>query len=702
MLKQVEDTDHAPDDHAMLEQVEGTDHAPDDCAMLKQVEAIDHALDDQGILKQVQASHAPDGREFAVKPLLDIIEDIFRRSAPGIDQGSKHAHSYELDDKTVHMLDPFTVNKVSFEISCKCSGRGDARETTLGILKNLGSYAWDAKVVLAMAAFALNYGEFGLVSQHYTTNPFAKSLALLKQLPKILERADTVKSKFEALSNLIKAMLDLAKLIAVFKELSSMYIESKYISSPDVIASAKAVYWTIRSIVYCSTQIMGHEYTVSTAESSEQTCLQNQLDQCYKILEVNRLNERYQALVTLTKTPHSDNMEVLSAFIDDKEKRVPLVDCPTMIRESLDVLRMKNVLLLISDLDVSQDELYIIKYMYQESRQDQARPIYQYKVVWMPVVDMTAPWTDEKQKQYESLQRMMPWYSIHCPSMVNPDAARYVKEFWHFKKKPIVVVLDPEGKVVNTNAYHMMWIWGSLAFPFTSAREETLWGKESWRLELLTHAVDSAIPAWVNERKFVCLFGGENMDWIRQFTKTARKLAEGIGLPLEMVYMGKSNPIDKVIKTNMDNITKENLSHTLKDIRLISFFWLRLESMWLSKMKYSTEVKKDRILQEITAILSFDGSNNCWAGIYRVSEMAKAKGETILKSFNDFLLWKKNANDISFIPALNQRLHEVHSPHHCNRLIWPDSSSDFPEMVVCPECNLQMEKVFMYRCCDKL
>lgn len=40
--------------------------------------------DDQAMLKQVQATHAPDGREFAVKPLLYIIEDIFQRSAPGI------------------------------------------------------------------------------------------------------------------------------------------------------------------------------------------------------------------------------------------------------------------------------------------------------------------------------------------------------------------------------------------------------------------------------------------------------------------------------------------------------------------------------------------------------------------------------------------------------------------------------------------
>ncbi|KAK1554188.1 hypothetical protein Q3G72_009020 [Acer saccharum] len=709
MLKQVEDTDHAPDDHAMLKQVEDTDHAPDDHAMLKQVEATDHALDDQGMLKQVLASHAHVGRKFALKPLLHIIEDILKRSAPGIpgfDQGSKHAQSDVWDDKALQsgLFDSidrlsFTINKVSCEISCKCSGGGDAHATTLGIFNNLAIYAWDAKVVLAMAAFVLNYGEFWLVSQHYTTNPLAKPVALLKQLTDILQRTDTLKSKFEALSNLIKAMLDLAKLIVEFEEFQSKYIR------PDEIPTAHiptAVYWTIRSIVYCSTQIMGgsvgkgHEYTVSTAESSELTDLKNRLDHCYKIIDVKRLNERYQAFVRLMETPDNDNIKVLSAFIYDKHDQTPLFDGATMQKESLEVLRRKNVLLLISDLDISEDELYILKYMYQESRQDPARPIYQYKVVWMPFVDMTQ-WTEEKQKQFESLQRMMPWYSIDQPSMVDSDVIRYVKESCHFKKKPIVVVLDLEGKVVNTNAYHMMWIWGSLAFPFTSIKEEVLWGEESWRLELLTNTVDSAIPVWVNDRKFVCLYGGEDIEWIRKFTYNAQKVADEIGLPLEMLYVGKSNPKDHKVKTNMDSITEENLSHTLKDVLLISFFWLRLENLWLSKIKYSTKVEEDPILQEITTILSFDGSNNCWAGIYRESEMAKAKGETILNSFLDFQSWKKNANDISFIPALNQRLREVHSPKHCNSLILPDTRSDFPERVVCFECNRQMEKLFMYR-----
>ncbi|KAK0573206.1 hypothetical protein LWI29_004332 [Acer saccharum] len=651
--------------------------------------------DDLGMLKQVEATHVPDGRQFAVKPLLHIIEDIFQRAAPSV---------------------PGFV-----EISCKCSGGGDAHATTLGIFSTLSSYTWDAKVVLAMAAFALNYGEFWVVAQLYQTNPLAKSVALLKQLPEILERADTLKTKFEALRNLIKAMLDVTKCIIEFKELPAHYITP---DTPEMVTATAhiptAVYWTIRSIVACSAQIMGlvgmgHEYIVSTAESWElsslahkvnsiHTHLKNQLTLCYKIIDEKRHIEAYQALVRLMETPHIDNLKVLRALIYAKDDQLPLVivDGSTKKMASLDVLRRKNVLLLITDLDVSLDELMILQQTYQDSRQHSTRTESQYEVVWMPVMDSTAQWTEEKQKKFEYVQGMVPWYSIHHPSMVDPAVIRYIKEFWHFKKKPILVVIDLQGKVVNTNALHMMWIWGIGAFPFTSAREEALWRDEIWRLELLADTIDASIPDWIDKKRLVCLYGGEDIDWIRKFTATAQAVAQVAGITLEMLYVGKGNPKEKVRK-NISTIESENLSRTLQDIRFIWFFWVRLESMWQSKMKQGNSAENDPILQEIVTMLSFDGSEHCWAVfcLGAEKEMAKAKGDTIMKCLTEFDVWKENAEGANFLPALIQRLKEIQSPGHCNRLILPGITGTIPERVICSECSKQMEKFIMYRCCDE-
>lgn len=109
-----------------------------------------------------------------------------------------------------------------------------------------------------MCAFSVSYGEFWLTAQLHTVNPLAKSVALLKHLPDILEHTDVLKPRFDAVNNLIQAMLNVTKCIIEFKELPDEYITP---DSPDVTMALAhipmAVYWVIRSIIACSSQIIG-------------------------------------------------------------------------------------------------------------------------------------------------------------------------------------------------------------------------------------------------------------------------------------------------------------------------------------------------------------------------------------------------------------------------------------------------------------
>lgn len=163
------------------------------------------------------------------------------------------------------------------------------------------------------------------------------------------------------------------------------------------------------------------------------------------------------------------------------------------------MLRRKHVLLLLSDLDIAPEELFILHHMYAESKAQPSRPESNYEVVWIPVVDKrVTTWTEEKQMKFEQVQASMPWYSVAHPSMIDPAVIRYIKEIWGFNKKPQLVVLDPQGKETNNNAYHMLWIWGSLAFPFTKAREEALWREQTWNIELLADSIDQNIFTWVS------------------------------------------------------------------------------------------------------------------------------------------------------------------------------------------------------------
>lgn len=152
------------------------------------------------------------------------------------------------------------------QISCKCLGGGDPHATTMGILGMLSSYSWDAKVIIALATFAANFGEFWLVAQLYATDPLAKSVAMMKQIHETLEQVQGLGPKFEAIGNLLKAMLDVTNCIVEFEEIPFQYINSdtvEMLTATNLIPSA--VYWTIRSIVACASQIsgimgMGQEY----------------------------------------------------------------------------------------------------------------------------------------------------------------------------------------------------------------------------------------------------------------------------------------------------------------------------------------------------------------------------------------------------------------------------------------------------------
>lgn len=148
------------------------------------------------------------------------------------------------------------------QISCKSLGGSDAHTTTVSLFNHLSSYSWDAKVVLALAAFALTYGEFWLLAQIYPSNQLAKSMAILKQLPTVMEHSGTLKPRFDALNNLIRAMLDLTRCIVEFKELPSTYISQDVPALATALAHVPtAVYWTVRSLVACAAQIAGFTST---------------------------------------------------------------------------------------------------------------------------------------------------------------------------------------------------------------------------------------------------------------------------------------------------------------------------------------------------------------------------------------------------------------------------------------------------------
>ncbi|MFQ6625102.1 hypothetical protein Gotur_003809, partial [Gossypium turneri] len=678
------------------------------------------ASDDGAMMKQIQSSHSPDGRVVDVKPILQVIENVLHHIIPNIDHAMNGGtgHIDALDDRTNSSavdgaLDAlaYIVHKICCEVSCKCSGGGDAHATTMGILNMLSSYSWDAKVVLTLAAFAVIFGEFWLIVQLCTSNSLAKSVALLKQLPDLLEHSPTLKPHFDALNKLINAMIDVTKCIVEFTELPSEFISIDVPPLSTAMAHIPtATYWIIWSVVACAAQITGlvgmrHEFITSTSEAWELSSLahkvssihehlQSLLRLCYQRIDADekKLMEAFEDFKRTIETPQMDNLKILLKIFR-KEETCYLMN-PDKTEVLIDVLRRKHVLLLISDLDISHEEIRVLEALYKGERVSSEL---NYEILWLPIVDRST-WNDDYEQKFLSLKSIMPWYTVNHPFAIEPAVIKYIMEVWGFVKKPIAVTLDPQGKVLCPNALNMMWIWGNSAFPFSSEKEESFWKAEAWTLELLVDRLEPNLPTWVSQQKVVCFYGGVQMEWIESFTTATKGVAKALDIGLEMVYVGKNNAKERVKKIT-GLIKEKQLSHAWEDDN-VWFFWNRLESMLYSKTQHGKTIENDVIKQEVMTMLAYDGSENGWAVFFTGSdEMVRANGEKVLSSMKSFDEWEKLAKQMGFIPALRKHLDGITDDHHCTRLILPGNGGGIPERVQCAECGRPMEMYFMYRCC---
>lgn len=680
--------------------------------------------DDHALARQVEELHNPDARNVNVRPLFRLVQDIIEnatQTAEGDLLGTLSKREAAMEGKfTVNGFQevpelPLIVERISSEMICKLLSGVDAHNTTLAVLNMLQHFSWEAKVVVTLAAFALTYGDFWLLVQICSTNALAKSMALIKRLPMVVEHLGGFKQQFEATNNLIKAMLETTRCIVEFGELPTNYITAE---DPEVKAAMThfpvAVYWIIRSAVGAATYITtmssrGLEYGTATSQSWELSNwahklknisdhLRDTLSKLHRLIGEKRDIDAYNMIKQIVyHTIHIDNLKVLSVLISAHDDAPPLYDGPAKRRVHLDVLKKKNVLLLISGLDISQEELIILEQSYTESK------VHSYEIVWIPVVDHTAvPWTDALQAQLENLQASMPWYSVHHPSMIGNAVIKFIRDDWHFRGKPILVVLDPLGKVVSPNAIHMMWIWQNNAFPFTSVREETLWEQESWRLELLVNGIDQTILNWIRDEKYIFVYGGDDIEWIRRFTREAHAVARALQVSVEMVYVGRSHNKEAVRKVT-ESIMVEQLSHCWQDPSLVWYFWTRIESMMFSKIQMGRiHDDGDVILQEIQRLHSHDKYHDGWAILAKGSKIVvHGQGKLALTTLEELEHWKQIASEKGFDVGYGAHYGELHRKlFHCHRQDFP-ATVKVPSSMLCPDCRRHMQRFNSFICCHE-
>ncbi|XWS65172.1 hypothetical protein CRYUN_Cryun05aG0069200 [Craigia yunnanensis] len=648
------------------------------------------------LLDEIQATHAyDDDRAVDLKPILRIMEKILH----DVDRVINGSHGGTVTLKRNTTLPAFDhgileailadIHHVSGELSCNCSGGENAHATTVKLLETLKIYSWNTKVVLALAAFSANLGEFWLLLQRGNTNSLASSVAFLRQVPEI-ERLNALR---DGVTKLVQAIRNLAKCNAKFMMKLHYWYFSK--ETPPIseakLEIIRATYWTIDSVVQIASLLGWRNKNTSLTTEAGKTLiiqLEKEVSQIYAILKYHfkrckeyigkEMEDAYKSLLKLMQRPGGDIEEILKRFL-----------CGEGIDKfDIEKLRSKHVLFLISDLDISLEEITVLNELYQKAES--------YEIVWLPVVDGFY----DKEKFFE-LKESMKWYTA-VPAILEPAVIKYIKEVWHFIKNPIAVLLSPEGEVTCPNALPLLWTWGNKAFPFTAETEKTLWrDRYGWRLDFLVDdLIDPELQKRIIEGRLICLYGGGSIDWILQFTTSIKVVLARIGVTVEMVYVGKNNA-----KEWTGKVIAELQSHNLRILKSERLFWARLRSMLYlyTKMRQGRTLSKDDpFMQVVMKILAYDGSEGGWALFCKGADViVRLEGQAALKIIWKYSDWENYAKKHGFLEGLNYYVEDQNIPHSCVHLKLPFISSEIPGKVQCCECGSEMEMYYMYRCCKE-
>ncbi|PON53339.1 Sieve element occlusion [Trema orientale] len=638
---------------------------------------------DEKILDLVYATHVHHDQSFDVESLFFVVENIIKRSGQIVDnviQGTQvHAETIDEKPSKASFVSPLcTLKSIGCELSCKPPGEEFAHKSTLAILNKLSKYSWEAKAVLTLAAFALDFGDFWLVAQHNQSDQLAKSLGILRRVPVLLKPADLQKRRQAVVevNSLIKATLQVIEIIYELEKLTIYDPKDVPALAQSLDHTPVDVYWAILSVAACSTKI-----NILTSEEDKPHDLSPYAQKIHYVMNKlkthliickNQIEEadNYRRLRKLFQTP-TEIVEILKALIFSKDNVQPIIDGSTNKTVTIDVLKKKNVLLVISGLDITEEEISILRPIHEATKKDN-----QYHIVWIPIVEK---WTDELEKKFEDLRTKMPWYVVHYFSPI--AGIKYIKEEWHYKGKPAVVVINPQGKVEISNALHLIRVWGMKAFPFNKAAEETISNETHWIGPVVSN-IDPKIQIWIKEEKYIFFYGGKDNDWIQQFTKKATALL--------------NDPIIKEAKISIELFCVGKTPKGGEDLVKLGRFWTSIESLFFTKVHKIV----DPVTQEIQKLLSYKNESG-WAVLSKGSTVVVAgHGLTIMKVVEEFEKWKEIVKKKGFEVVFKEYHSEaIQSVRHCCRFDIPSVAGKVPETMNCPECPRNMEAFTSYKCC---
>ncbi|XP_031097319.1 uncharacterized protein LOC116001574 [Ipomoea triloba] len=384
-------------------------------------------VEEKIIIEQVKDTHNPNGGiDVDANCLLKFVKGIFNLNTVPREAMKDRLQLQEHIQKEIS----FVVLQLSFVIAFTCVSYDDSHSTAIYLLSLLSKYMWHAKGVMLLACFAIIRGKSKVSSQSCHWKGLSYNMASLrKSVNSLLSTENEI-----FLNDSIKSMFDLTELMVELRHSSSMFL---------------ANYWIARNVVaYAHLLILDLEpqNQMMTELSNVSAKIKEILASSLPLLEAKRAEENYQAL--LHAFDNSSNiLDVLQLIFNVKNyEEKPILDRTSWPNRSmgLDEFEGDGVLLLISS------GKHFPYFAYHAASTG-------VKMIWVPIMKGV-----DEHIQFPDSSRV--YYRVLNPQKwIAPEFVRFLKNKCFSTSQvggnPIVISLDKRGRLVHSNALHMLFTW---------------------------------------------------------------------------------------------------------------------------------------------------------------------------------------------------------------------------------------------------
>nr|GMC46724.1 protein SIEVE ELEMENT OCCLUSION B-like [Ipomoea batatas] len=455
------------------------------------------------------------------------------------------------------------------------------------------------------------------------------------------------------------------------------------------------------------------------------------LSACYPLLEAKRTEKSYEALLHAFSHSHN-NLEVLKLIFnvnDDFDEIFEHRKPGTLYAARFPFIGLENkrvLLIIVSDTNLSE-----AGFLYHHLSKFDISPW----TILIPIIDYPEVWTEARTP---SVSIMSYGLKLLDPcKRITPQFIRFVKErcvpSFQSGGEPIVISLDIHGRLVHTNALHIILTWrGALGFDTLTIGSGnniiSLLQKELTEMTLgvdsviddiekrkcdLVNRIRNTIDDWrngINMRiqdstvmKYDIFFcGGNDAKCIQEFASKVKEINSEILLDIKFAYIGNNKKAKSLVKNISGYALSSNNAEYL-------WFWTRLRSAFLSRINYLNKIDRieddDKIFLGLQKLLAYEAKSTtygAWVLLSKGEEVVACDlGDKMMRVMNAYQKWKNNIRTNGFSQAFKdcyENLAFSHDQHSCCTLEYPLTLDKIPEDVKCPQCSHNMHKFVTFTC----